>query len=415
MEKIDVVIVGAGLAGLCCARAAQEAGLECRVIEAADAVGGRVRTDEMDGFLLDRGFQVLLTAYPEARRVLDYDALDLRPFYPGALIRKDEAFARLADPTRRPGHALQTLFSGVGSFGDKLRILKLRKRSREGSLDALMARDDTTTHEALDKLGFSEPMIEGFFRPWLGGAFLDPTLETSSRMLEFVIRMFGEGDTALPAKGMGAIPAQLAAGLEPGTVRLKTKVSSVRPGAVTLEGGETIYAEAVVVATEANAANRLLGGDDEGPSRSVVCIYFAADEDPVGEPILVLDGDNSGPVQNLVVPSAVSPHYAPAGKALISASVLGAPTTPPEDLVGAVRNQLRHWYGEQVDGWRHLRSYRIPEALPVVQPAMRDPRHGQGIFVCGDHRESASIQGAMSSGRRCAEAILADRSAPVSP
>src|SRR5215210_6304108 len=191
-----VIVVGAGLAGLACARELVRAGRSVEILEASDGIGGRVRTDTVDGFLLDRGFQVLLTAYPEARGQLNYAALGLRLFYPGALIRYHGRFYRLADPFRRPADALGSLFNPIGSPADKLRILALRRRAAAGSIDRLFERPETSTMQALTRLDFSNAIIERFFQPFLGGIFLGRELSTTSRMLEFVIRMFAEGNAA---------------------------------------------------------------------------------------------------------------------------------------------------------------------------------------------------------------------------
>jgi phytoene dehydrogenase-like protein len=405
----DVIIVGAGLAGLCCARELQQAGVAPLVLEAADAVGGRVRTDAVGGFLLDRGFQVLLTAYPEAGRVLDYRALDLGAFRSGALVRHEEGFTEFADPFRHPLRALGSLDAPPGTFVDRLRVLQVRARACSGSLDSVFERPERSTLDHLRAAGFSAAFIDGFFRPFLGGIFLERQLETSSRMFEFVFRMFAEGDAALPAAGMGAIPAHLASGLQPGTVRLGTPVAGVSATKVQLESGERIEAAAVVVAADGPAAARLLG--EAGPgSRHVACLYYAADEAPTRERLLVLDGTESGPVNNCAVISNVRPSYAPPGQHLVSASVLDPAVR--DTLEPSVRAQLRDWWGPGVDGWRHLRTYRIAHALPARGDGRLDPvalpaTHPSGVFTAGDWRDIPSIQGAMVSGRRTAEAVLA--------
>ncbi len=402
-------MVGAGVAGLCCARELMRAGASVLLLEASDAIGGRLRTDEVDGFLLDRGFQVLLTAYPEAKRSLDYRRLRLGVFEPGSLIRTGGRFHRIVDPARRPFRAIATLLAPVGGLRDKLTVLRFRRKTTAGSLEDLFRRPERTSLEALRAEGFSERMIRSFFRPFLAGIFLEGDLETTSRMLEFVFRMFSTGDAAIPENGMRAIPAQLAEALPDGSVRLGARVESVSSNSVRLATGEEVPARAVVVATEGPEASRLVRTP---PPRScgTTCLYFDAPEAPVGEPILVLNGEGSGPVNNLCVPSAVSPSYAPKGRALVSASIVGVPTTGDAALEKAVRDQLRTWFGAAVASWRLVRTYRIRHALPAQPPSWLEPperpvRLESGIFVCGDFRDQASLQGALTSGRRAAEAV----------
>ena len=411
MVDADVLIVGGGLAGLCCARRLCGAGVKCRVLEASDAVGGRARTDRIDGFLLDRGFQVLLTAYPEAQQVLDYGALDLQPFEPGALVRCGGKFQRLVDPWRRPQHLLATAFSSVGTLGDKLRIAGLRRRVGRLSLEELYEQPEQTTAERLRDEGFSTKFIERFFRPFLGGVFLDRDLETSSRLFAFVFRMFASGDAVLPSQGMGAIAQQLAERLPPGTVCTNSAVERLEEHGVRLTDGRQLSGRAIVVATESPTASRLLGELQPPAARSVTCLYFAAERPPVDEPILVLNGEGRGLVNNLCVPSQVSPAYAPPGAALISATVLGIPAIDERQLESSVRQQLQEWFGNQVQTWRHLRTYRIPLALPAqsppaLSPVEKSPRKRDGLSVCGDYLDTASIQGAMVSGRRAADDVL---------
>ncbi|MEW6297612.1 MAG: NAD(P)/FAD-dependent oxidoreductase [Thermodesulfobacteriota bacterium] len=409
----DVLIIGAGLAGLCCARRLHEGGVAFQVLEASEAVGGRIKTDPVEGFLLDQGFQVLLTAYPEARRVLDYAALDLRPFYPGVLVRCGGAFHRIADPWRRPKDAIRTACSPVGTVRDKVGIARLRRRVLAGTLEDLFRRPETSTLDALQRAGFSATIVDRFFRPLFGGIFLERDLRTSSRMFEFMFRMLASGDTALPAAGMRAVVAQLATTLPEGAVRQKARVTAIRQRHVTLASGEQLDAKAIVVATEGPEAARLLYGVPAPGSRGVTCLYFAADEPPVSEPMLVLNGESAGVVNNLCVPSLVAPSYAPPGAALVSATVLGNPYQDDLTLEQVVRAQLVEWFGAAVHRWRHLRTYRIVHALPEQSPpALAVPERpvqlGPGLFICGDHRDTASINGAMASGRRAAEAVLAE-------
>ncbi len=404
-----VVVVGAGLAGLSCAVELVARGRAVVVLEASDGVGGRARTDVVDGFRLDRGFQVLLTSYPEARRSLDLAALDLRAFHPGALVRLGGRFHRVVDPWRKPLSALAGLFSPVGSFGDKWLVRSLRAQTRAGEPDDAWRRAETTTAEALEARGFSSSMVERFFRPFFGGVFLERGLSTSSRFFEYTFRMFSEGDAALPALGMGEMARQLASRLPAGALRLSAPVAAVSEGRVTLSTGEPVAASSVVVATEAAEARTLLRIPTR-ESRGVSCVYFDAPADPVGEPLLVLNGEGRGLVNHLAVLSAVAPTYAPRGRSLVSVSVLG-PDVPDAETI---REELRGWYGDAVRGWRHLRTYRIPAALPVFVPPTSvatpaSPRLGRHLFVAGDHRLVPSIQGALLSGRQAAGAVVEER------
>ena len=411
----EVVIVGAGLAGLTCARRLQAGGVDCVVLEASDAVGGRVRTDAVEGFRLDRGFQVLLTAYPAAKKWLDFERLELKKFSAGARVWCDGKMHRVSDPWREPGALWDTLRAPVGSLADKVRIGTLRAAARRGTMAELFARPETPALTALRAHGFSERMIERFMRPWLGGVFLDEKLETSSRMLEFVFRMFAEGDTAVPAAGMQAIPEQLAAGLTPGTVRLNARVAAVEAGGVRLTSGEWIEGRRIVVAAEGAGATELLP-EVVGPTwRAVTAMYFAAKASPLGEPTLMLNGTGRGRVNNVAVMSDVAPGYAPAGEALISVSVLGESGLDGAALEAGVRAELSAWFGAGVTEWKALRSYRLRHALPVRWPLERRTAMTvrPGVWVAGDFVNSASIQGAMESGEGVAEAILGETAGAV--
>lgn len=411
-ESTDVVVVGAGLAGLVAARVAEAAGSRVVVLEASDAPGGRVRSDVVEGYTLDRGFQVLLTGYPEIHRHLDIPALDLRAFEPGAIVWRDGTGTIVGDPFRRPRTLWSTATARIGSVRDKARIAVLREVLKRKDPRDLLRGDDIPTATALRAFGFSSAMIERFFRPLIGGIQLDPSLATSRRMFDVIFRTLAVGDSVVPARGMGEIPNQLAATLR-SPIHLNTRVEAVVPGLVTVEGGRSISARAIIVATEGPAAARLLDLPEVG-SRSAGCVYFAADAAPVDGAWVVLDGHGQGPVLNVAVMSNVSPRYAPVGKHLIAAAM---PGVVEGDLETIARTQLRSWWGNQVDSWRHLRTYRIPHGQPGQNPPFNPKKSvslGGGMFVCGDHRDTGSIQGAMFSGRRCAEAVIEHLSSTTS-
>jgi phytoene dehydrogenase-like protein len=452
----DVIVVGAGLAGLCAALAVERAGMRCLVVEASDGVGGRVRTDEVEGFRLDRGFQVFLSSYPEARAQLDLEALQLRAFEPGARVRFDGQFYTLLDPWRRPAAVLDGALAKVGTLGDKIKVgamrAELSKFARDGAgRDQLFSseRPERSVLEALRARGFSEGMIDRFFRAFLGGIMLDTSLSGSSRMMEFVFGMFATADASVPRLGMGEIPKQLAAklrGVAPGasglaSVRLGARVREVRaanspePVRVMTDAGE-LRARRVIVSTpgvggvggvEAAGARRL-------GWRAATCVYFAgagptprellntsglAGRSPAGgRALLLLDGDNAGPATNVASMSSVSDAYAPEGQHLVSATYIGDWPGDDASLHDAMRRQLGGWMGECVRGWRVLKTYRIREALPDQSPPWYTraqwPVHaGPGVLVAGDWCDTASIDGAMRSGRRAGEAAVASMTSGV--
>ncbi len=424
----EVVIIGAGLAGLSCALSLDAAGIPVTLLEAADRPGGRVTTDLVEGFRLDRGFQVLLTAYPEAKRLLDYDALHLKNFEPGALVWHGGKFHRFVDPVRNPAGAAQFLFDNIVPLADKLNVAKLRTRVQAGTWQEMFARPEKTTRDYLQAVPFSPSIIERFFEPLFGGIFLERELVTSSRFFEFLFRMFSAGDTAVPAEGMQQIPLQLAAKLPAGTLVTGARVGKVTRNAesfaVEVEGRQNLEARAVVLAVAGNEGNPLLAGvggwsvPEVRTWNQTTAFCYAAQEPPVDEPIILLNGEGAGagPVNNVVVMSAVSPGYAPPGAHLVVASVVGA--APRDDaallrLDEGVRTHLRSWFGPAVDSWKMLRAYPLPRALPQQKHAEWEQapvRLGGsgGVYMCGDYRETASIQGALASGRRAAEAVLHD-------
>jgi len=419
MADADVLVVGAGLAGLTCALTLRAAGREVVVLEAADGVGGRIRTEVVDGYRLDRGFQVLLTGYPAARRWFDYDALDLQAFSPGVVIRHLGRFRRLADPLQAPVAGLASVLSPITSVSDGLRLLAWRHAVLHTAGQEVAARTQVATARRLEERGFSPAITAGFFSPFLAGTFFDPGMTTSSRVTELVFRSFFRGEVAVPALGMQQLPEQLAAQLPLDTVRLGHPVTEVGHGTVTVDGGDRITADQVVVATEGPAAYALLGERFPGavaPDRGTATVYYRAPEPPLARPDLVLDADRDGPVNNLAVMSEVAPSYAPpGGDALVSVATVGVPAAGDVELDAAIRTQLADWYGPAVHRWERLAGYRIPHAQPRQDvedlPSLaREVRVDDTTWVCGDHRDTSSIQGALVSGRRTAEALLATAS-----
>jgi len=419
---LDTIIVGAGLAGLSCGRELVRQGRRVLVLEAADRVGGRVATDTVDGFRIDRGFQVYNDAYPEGRRQLDLGALQLGRFVSGALIAEGGRLRRVGDPWRRPLAAVRSLVDGTVGLADALRTARLRadavRAFRGGRLDPDAAATDgeRTTREELAARGFSAAFIERFFVPFFGGVFLERALDTSATVFLFDFAMFALGSACLPRGGMDAIPRHLAAALPAGTVELNARVLRVEPGRVWLDDGRALVAASVVVATDGPAAAWLLpagigGRIAQRREKATRLVAFAAERSPLGRPELLVSAERDGPVDNLTVPSDVAAGYAPPGKSLVTVSVRSTWDGGEAELVPAIRGQAAGWFGDAPRAWRHLGTVAVRNALPDESPAGRrmrvpGPRVADGLFVCGDHAGSASINGALASGRRCAAAVV---------
>ncbi|WP_162276983.1 NAD(P)/FAD-dependent oxidoreductase [Mucilaginibacter pedocola] len=409
MEKgTDVLIIGAGLAGLTAAKVLKAAGVRIKILEASDGIGGRVRTDQADGFLLDRGFQVLLTAYPEAKRFLDYDRLDLKAFDPGALILGAKDVSEIGDPLRRPLSLFQTLASSAGTLADKLKMLRLKLKLSGTSVDEIFSVPEIPTLAYLRQEGFSEQMIDRFFKPFMTGIFLETELATSSRMFEFVFKMFSEGDAAIPAQGIGMIPKQLADGLTAEELILNEKVRSIERDCVTTMTGNTYRSSSVLIAT-----NELdLPLPFQRPVKKwhqVTNLYFAAPKPPFNKPVIALNTMEHRLVNNVAVMSEISKAYSTVGGALISVSIVADITHfSNERLQAEVIREMAVWYPDAFN-WQHLRTYRINYALPQDQHVSNEPytiKLNDYCFICGDHLSNGSINAAMKSGRLAAEEIL---------
>ncbi len=400
-----IVVIGAGLAGLRTAGLLQEAGREVVLLEASDGPGGRVRTDRVDAFRVDRGFQVLLTEYPEVKSALDLKALRLKPFAPGAMIFQDGSFRTLCDPWRRPLLGARGLFGPPGGLADRFRLALFRARIFVSSEAQLSRPEGISFLDALRIHGFSADFIDRFFRPWFGGITLDRSLSEDAAFCKFVFQCLARGEASVPEEGLGAVSEQLASRLRPGTLRLGSRVSAIEGDLLRLRTGETVAADTVVVATEGPEAGRLLRMPDTG-SKSVTCVWFSAPSAPFAGPWLVLNGEKRGLVNNLAVMTNVAPSYSGDSRALVSATVLD-PLAPSgdEDLVERVVAELTTWFGPDVNQWKRVRIDRIAHAQPATTRPAGFLR--PGLYLAGDHTQQPSAHGALKSGRVAAEAILA--------
>ncbi|WP_232247703.1 NAD(P)/FAD-dependent oxidoreductase [Kitasatospora azatica] len=412
----DVVVVGAGLAGLAVARSLTTAGLQVQVLEATERLGGRMAGHQLDGYRLDHGGQLLNTGFPELVRRLDLDDLALCPLAPGVLVHSGGRRYRVGAP-QLPTARQAAARSPLGSPLEKARLGATLGRLAGTPVARLLTRPETTTARALADRGLPPKVVEGFLRPLLTALLSDPALGTSSRVADLVLRGYARGRLALPAAGTAAVPGQLAGALPPGTVRLGVRVTAVgTDGVATAEHGR-IGARAVVLATDARSAAELLPGLRLPDFHSVTTYYHTASQSPLNEAVLLLDADRSSgpaPVSHSLVLSQVHESYAPAGRSLVATTVLGRRAFGaggPAALEPAVRARLAELYGVSAREWEFLSVRHLPDAVPAMPPPhnfRRPVRVLAGLYVCGDHRDTSSAQGALVSGRRAADAVLRD-------
>ncbi len=415
----EVAVVGGGLAGLVAARTLADRGVDVTLLEREASVGGRVQTREVEGFTLDRGFQVMFTSYPAVKRELDFGALNLRSFTPGATLARPGERSTLSDPLADPGSFPATVFNREVTTRDKLRVLSLRRELAKQSPDALLREDDATITEFLRERGFSQRFVENFAAPFYGGITLDRSLTTSAAVFAYTFRMLASGRTVVPAEGMAAIPRQLAgkATAAGATVETDTEVTAVESdgGGVTVETGtETLTADAAIVATDPPTAKELTGVESiPTTARSCVTQHFRlpSTQDLRTGKRLVLNAADDRP--NQVAPmSAAAPEYAPQGAQLLSATFLGQQDASDDELAAEVRDTLASWYPEnQFGNLELLATDRIefaqfdqPRGFRETLPAVDDP--AGDVYLAGDYTEWSSIQGAMESGRNAALAAV---------
>ena len=417
MSSHDVVVIGAGLAGLRCASQLALAGRDVVVLEASDAVGGRLRTDRVDGFLLDRGFQVLNPAYPAVARWVDVQALRLQGFPVGVRVRRELGTVELAHPVRHPAHIPVTLRSGLLTVRDAVAVVRwalpaiLRPR-------AAIAGSDGTLRDGWDHIGLRGPLRSEVLEPFLAGVLAEERGDTSDAFVRLLVRMFALGRPGVPERGIGALPAQLAhvAHAAGADIRPENRVTGVRSGAsrveIDVQGADPLSARAVVVAVGPDVVADLVDVP-RPPTRGLQTWWFGADAAPTASAMVHVDGRRRGPIVNTVVMSHTAPSYAPPGRHLIEATCL-LPTSP--GAAGAadertVRAQLGDIWRADAQSWDLLRRDDIHDALPAQSPPLRTKRAARlrnGVFLAGDHRDTASIQGALVSGDRVARAVLSE-------
>lgn len=399
--RAEVVVVGAGLAGLSAAVRLADAGCDVHLVEAGGHAGGRLASERVDGFVVDRGFQVLNTGYPRVAADLDVPALEMGWFWPGAVLRAEGRVHRVVDPRRHPTTAPGTLRAPIGSLLAKGAIAAYSAQAGYTPVPRLLRQPETTAEVRLRAAGVGEQALERFFRPFLAGVLLESRLETSSRYLDLLWRSFARGRIGLPARGIQSVGEQLAARVGTERLHLHLRVSRVATGEVTTADGP-VRADAVVVATDPDTAAALLPGLGASAPRQVTTHLHVLPSSPWRDPLIVL-GTPGGRLVNSVVLTDAQPAYSPDGRALVASSTL-EPTSEAQ-----VREEIARLHGVPTTELAPLTSVTVPGAQPAALPPLRLRRPvdlGEGLYVCGDHRDTPSIQGAMASGARAARAVL---------
>lgn len=405
-EQADVVVVGAGLAGLHAALTLQRAGKHVVVLEASHRVGGRVATDEVDGLLLDRGFQIINPAYPEFQHLDVLEELDLRPFGAGVMVALEDGIAKLGDPLRQPLWLLSTIGARIGDVKSKAKLAAaFGKIWLGGSLGQLSPRAGSV-RDALLADGVPSEVYERVLRRFLTGVFLTDPSNVAAGYGDFVLRSFVQGTPAVPSRGMGALPKALALRLAPDTIRLQTPAHAVRTGAVDTDSG-TIEAQQIIVAVDPQQARAWFPHMDVPETVACTTWYHVTNEAPTQERAILVDGLARGPVVNSVALSKVAPSYASVGRTLMSSTTLGSDASA--DIGQAVRHQLSQMWGVDTREWALVQPVVVEQALPVIgptDPLFRSINVADRVLLAGDHRDTPSQQGALLSGRRAAQSAL---------
>jgi protoporphyrinogen oxidase len=409
MNDFSTVIIGGGISGLTCAKYLNEKGYGFMLLEGSDALGGRVRTDKVDGFLLDRGFQVLLTNYPEAKKILNYNNLDLKYFSSGSMIKAEKGFMKMENPFRNKMAYITMAFSSVGSLSDKLKIRKFANELAEIPDEDFFKMDATDTLTFLKNYGWSDKMINNFFKPFFGGVFLENDLVTSSNFFQFVFKQFFRGDAAIPADGIQAIPEQIAEMIPNNRIRKNARVKGFEGNQIFLDGGEVITADKIVVATDPHTSDELLGETNKRVYNITTCTYFSAESSPLnGQKFIALNPNRRGAVHNVCVPSDIAPNYGNAGKSLISVSTQGLEKLDERNLTNRIKRELFDWFGAKVNVWKHLKTYHIPESLVQYRAGSekQEMKLAENLYRCGDYLAYPSLNAAMQTGREVAQIIM---------
>jgi phytoene dehydrogenase-like protein len=401
--------VGAGLSGLSAAIYLENKGFKTAIYEASSRIGGRCKTEYLDGFILDRGLHFFQKAFPESKRLLDFRSLRLENLYPGVMVHYQNEFHLVTNPLKRFGDLLSNVIAPISTLRDKFKMVGLLTQVSTYPDKFIFNMEEKSVKDFLEEKGFSQLFIQSFFKPFVKTVFYDSPENVSTRLFCYMLKVFSTEENTLPANGISSIPHQLAAQLSKDCIHLHTKVTGIHEDGLTLSNGEIVHARKVILAIPPHKIEKILPGYvSDVKFLPVSCLYFASKTAPVNQPIILLNGEEDGLVNSVFVPTTLQPSYAPAGSHLIAVTLKNHPDMTEDELIDAVLQEMVGWFGVKVNEWAHLKTFHIQNALPQKKKMNQfqyTQYAGENVFICGDHLSFGSINSALLSGRETAEAV----------
>lgn len=410
MEPTDVIVIGAGFSGLSAAYYLQRKGLSVKVLEVSSQVGGRARSDKMDGYTLDRGLHFYHHSTTELAKIININDLGLKNTYPGYLLRYQGTFNLFTNPLYQTVDTISTALAKNATFTDKIRLFGLYAKLKTSAYGKLVKESESSTFEYLSKNGFSKKLIDSFFRPMIAANIFDYNLQSSSRFSKVYLKSLFQDHVALPKEGIGKIASTIAGKLEEDTICFKTKVKRITENGVELTNGNFIESKFVVIATNAIDANTIIGEKAmTAESSHVSTLYFSTDNAPLSKPVVILNGNNGTTLVNHVfVPSLLHESYAPKGKHLVAVNVVKEHDLDDDELVVKCLTELTEWFGLKVMDWQHIKTYHIKYAMPfkpILDEVKFTKKISNNTYACGDSLSVGSMESALRSGRETADII----------
>ena len=410
MRPIDVLIIGAGFSGLSAAFYLQRKGLQVKVLEGLSQPGGRARSENIDGYTLDRGVHFYHNSTTELAKIIDTQSLGLKNTYPGYLLNYKGEFSLFTNPLYQTLDTVSTALAKNATFSDKLRLFGLYAKLKTSSYNKIIKEQDASTFQFLSKSGFSNKLIDSFFRPLLAANIFDYNLQSSSRFSKLYLKSLFQDHVALPKKGIGSIAKKIAEQLNENTIVYNTKVKKVVENGVELLNGEIIYAKKIIIATNAIDANTLMCDKKmEAECTHVSTLYFSTENTPLSKPVVMLNGNNGTTLINHVfVPSVLHSEYAPGGKHLVAVNIVKEHDLDDAELEAKCLTELSEWFGLKVMDWNHIKTYHIKYAMPfkpILDEVAFSKAITENVYVCGDSLSVGSMESALRSGRETANLV----------